>query len=212
MDEPVRGDDSRWGYKEEEAEHMRHHQPDDTLEDAAIVSLFCSGRPERQRAALAALFDRYGPTVYSLAFHIAGEKAIAENVTVEVFFRFWQNAMYWSTSKYWAYALLRLAYTLALATTPDQPDPPDGVDSAGTQPRTYSWLPQRVLDHLSHAKRRAIELAYFLGLTCEEIAAILSSTPSRVIQDLRGGIRNLHVAAFLPARRHNRGNANGASN
>jgi len=191
---------------------MQEHQPDDTLEDTAIVSLFLSGRPERQRAGLAALFDRYGPIVYSLAFHVAGEEAIAENVTVEVFFRFWQNAKFWSTGDYWASALLRLTYTLALAATLDQPRTPDGVDDGEMQPRARNWLPQRVLDHLSHTERRAIELAYFLGLTCEEIAAVLGSTPTRVMHDLQAGIRRLHIAAFVPARRHDRGNAHETGN
>ena len=191
---------------------MQDQQPDDTLEDTAIVSLFLSGRPERQRVALTALFDRYGPTVYSLAFHIAGEEAIAENVTVEVFFRFWQTSMYWSPSERWSPTLLRLAYDLALAARPDLLPPPCEPDHSNAQPRTRNWLPQRVLDRLSHTELRVIELAYFLGYTCEEIAAVLGSMPTRVVHELQAGIRRLHVAAFLPARRHNTGNATEVSN
>lgn len=182
---------------------MYEYQTEDTLEDAAIVSLFHSGRPERQHAALAALFDRYGAKVYSLAFHVAGDKTIAENVTVEVFFRFWRSSALWSTSERWSPTLLRLAYDLALATTPDSLPPPGKPDRNTAQPHAHSWLPQRVYDRLSHTELRVIELAYFLGFTCEEIAVVIGSTPSRVMRDLRVGMRRLRSATSLPERRNN---------
>ncbi len=42
--------------------------------------------------ALGALYDRYGRLVYSLALHITGDLAIAEEVTQDVFQRVWTAA------------------------------------------------------------------------------------------------------------------------
>src|SRR6185503_9053518 len=54
--------------------------------DSALITLLC----EQPAAGLAALYDRYGRLVYSMALRIAQDHGAAEEITQDVFLRCWR--------------------------------------------------------------------------------------------------------------------------
>src|SRR5512140_2919221 len=58
------------------------------LADSALVALVT----RRDEAAWSTLYDRYSRLVFSLAVRIVGERALAEEITADVFVRVWRSA------------------------------------------------------------------------------------------------------------------------
>lgn len=46
----------------------------------------------RQTEALSVLYDRYGRLLYSVAYHLVGNRQLAEEITLDVFRRVWEKA------------------------------------------------------------------------------------------------------------------------
>lgn len=63
---------------------MRDLKPD----DPSLIRLIDRGQAE----ALGELYDRYNRLVFSVAFAILGDRAVAEEVTLDVFMRVWRAA------------------------------------------------------------------------------------------------------------------------
>lgn len=64
------------------------HLEVDSISDADLMEQV--GRGERQ--ALSILYDRYARLVFSIAYHLVSDQAIAEEITMEVFLRVWEKA------------------------------------------------------------------------------------------------------------------------
>ena len=58
------------------------------MDDVALIRQIAQAKPE----ALGELYDRYGRLVYSLAYAIIADQAVAEEITQDVFIRVWQRA------------------------------------------------------------------------------------------------------------------------
>jgi len=59
-----------------------------SLEDENLIEHIIGGQTE----ALGVLYDRYSRMVFSLALHITGDAAKAEEITLDVFTRIWEKA------------------------------------------------------------------------------------------------------------------------
>jgi RNA polymerase sigma-70 factor, ECF subfamily len=135
--------------------------------------------------ALEALYDRYRAMAYSIALRVTGDASLAEDVLQEAFLGAWRHAGRYAEGrgsvKTWLLAIVhhraidavrRRRPTNALPETEDlTPAPltvPDlwGDVSADLDADTV----RGALDVLPEAQREAIELAYFGGLTQQEIA------------------------------------------
>lgn len=192
----------------------RSGQPGD---DAELVARVAAGDQE----AIGHIYDRFGQAVYSLCLRIVHEGATAEELTQEVFVRLWRSAASFDSTKgrlsTW---LLRIAHNLSLnevrrrqsrpITAPDLDweaeaaalaDPSADADPAGS-----AWLRERAtairgaLAQLPEPQRKAIELAYFGGLSQPEVAAALGDPLGTVKSRIRAGmqrLRELLVAAGI---------------
>jgi RNA polymerase sigma-70 factor (ECF subfamily) len=58
------------------------------MDDVTLIHDIAQAKPE----ALSALYDRYGRLVFSLAYAIVADQAVAEEITQDVFVRVWQRA------------------------------------------------------------------------------------------------------------------------
>jgi RNA polymerase sigma-70 factor (ECF subfamily) len=58
------------------------------VDDKTLIRLIVQAREE----ALSELYDRYSRLVFSVAVHIVGHQAIAEEITLDIFTRVWQKA------------------------------------------------------------------------------------------------------------------------
>lgn len=141
--------------------------------------------------AIAALYDRYGPVVYAVAFRIVGQRADAEEVVVEAFAQAWRDAARFEAARgSVAGWLTMIARSRALdlvrararreritaAAAADRPEAPLAMGEGRADPfRALDHAERRVrvreaLESLSPPQRQAIELAYFEGLSQSEIA------------------------------------------
>jgi RNA polymerase sigma-70 factor (ECF subfamily) len=138
-----------------------------------------------QLDALEDLYDRYRMMAYSIALRITSDGALAEDVVQDAFLGAWRNADRYvagrGSVRTW---LLSIVHHRAIDAvrrrrpTADLPDREDAPPSALTIPDVWPEVTARLdadavktaLAALSEVQREALELAYFGGLTQQEIA------------------------------------------
>ena len=141
-------------------------------------------------AALEVLYERYSATVLGLAFRIVGERAVAEDLLQETFWRVWKSAETFQPQrgpfKSW---LFRIARNLAIdmyrrrnvrpqamagddnsASAVDQAPDIDTDVAEQAQSDLENQQIRKVIRSLPDVQRQVIEMAYFYGMTRQEIA------------------------------------------
>lgn len=165
-------------------------------------------------AALVTLYDRYAASIYSLAIRITGDRLTAQEVTQDTFLRLWKNAASFDRERgafgAWLFAIARRRALDVLRSRQRQVKVADGtfISDGGTlpEPMQHDTSEQIVLAQvisqavstLPLAQRQAIELAYFGGLTQQQIATQtgepLGTVKSRMraaMETLRGRLHTL---------------------
>ena len=154
----------------------------EALSDEVLLARAASGRQD----AVAVLFDRYQGSMYGLALRITGDDAAAQDAVQDAFVSIWRNASRFdaerATARSW---MLAIAHHRAIdvvrrrrpiTTLPDS----DAVTTpALMRPDVWTEVVERLdavtvrqaLDRLSSVQREVLELAYFGGLTQQDIAA-----------------------------------------
>ena len=181
------------------------------VEDRALVARVAGG----DDLAIGTLYDRYGSTLYAVAYRILTDRADAEEVTIEAFAQAWREATRFEASRgsvaAWLTMIVRSrALDLARARQrrerltasaavqePDRApamgrwraDPADSLDHDERRRQVAA-----ALDHLSPVQREAIELAYFEGLSQSEIAERLREPLGTVKTRVRLGMQKLRDA------------------
>lgn len=141
---------------------------------------------EGDQGSLAELYDRYQALAFGLAARITGDRTVAEDVVQETFIGVWRAAGRFSagraSARTWIVAIchhravdvLRRRQPSSPLPDPELP-PPEQLVSVDVWPEVSRILDAEVvrgaLNGLPATQREAIELAYFGGLTQQEIAA-----------------------------------------
>src|ERR1044071_6018156 len=141
-------------------------------------------------AALEVLYDRYASRVLGISVKIVGDQSQAEDILQETFWRVWQSAAtFQSQLGPFTSWLFRIARNLSIdayrrrnvrpqsivsanGSDPildETPDPDTDVAEQAQSILTYRQV-RKALDSLSGVQRQVIELAYFYGMTRQEIA------------------------------------------
>jgi RNA polymerase sigma-70 factor, ECF subfamily len=129
--------------------------------------------------ALGEVYDRYAGLVNGLALRILRDRTEAEDVVQEVFVQIWRQAGRFDPARGSPEAwICTMARTRALdrlrRRASRREEPSDSAPGVTEPPRTEQALAVRkALDSLSPDQRKALELAYYEGLTQTEIAARL---------------------------------------
>jgi RNA polymerase sigma-70 factor (ECF subfamily) len=184
------------------------------LPSAAVSDTDLAALLRKQPAAgIAALYDRYGRLVFSMALRIVGDRGAAEEVTQDVFVRCWRSLDRYQPSQgslvSW---LLSIAHNRAIdelrsrrgkearREVSDEDLQPQAVIDTGFDEALLRDEVQQVLGDLPPAQREVIELVFWGGLTRREIAERLDlplgtvHTRLRLGMDkLREGLRRLFV-------------------
>ena len=168
----------------------------------------------QDRAAFEAIYDRYSDLVYSTSLRILADTQLAEDVTQDVFVRLWNRPetfvaergrfLSWlmSVSRNRAVDLLRARgrrrareveslipteeYAAVVATDEDP--------AHAALLHEEQWQVRRALKELPEDQRRALELAYFGGLTQQEIASTLHEPLGTIKTRIRLGMMKLRRA------------------
>jgi RNA polymerase sigma-70 factor, ECF subfamily len=175
--------------------------PEAALSDGALVILL----REQPVAGVAALYDRYGRLVFSMALRILQDQDAAQEVTQDVFMRCWSGIDRYQPERVRLVSwLLTIAHHRALGElrsrrgtsqrreisadqmqlfTADEP----AIDDALLQGEIHAALAA-----LPQPQREVIELIFWGGLTRREAAAQLSVPLGTVHTRLRLGMNKLH--------------------
>jgi RNA polymerase sigma-70 factor (ECF subfamily) len=153
------------------------------LDDTALVALIA----RRDEGALSALYDRYSRLAFSLAMRIVGERALAEEITADAFVSLWRAAGSFTEERgrfvTWLLSVVRHRAIDELRRLNVRPEGtsvelnealqstavPDGLDDL-MDVRQRQMVVRSALASLPAPQRQALELAYFGGLTQQEIA------------------------------------------
>lgn len=147
--------------------------------------------------ALGELFDRHAALVNGLALRILRNPTDAEDVVQEVFVQAWRQRERFDVGRGSLQAwLCTMARTRALdrlrRVAARREEPEDAAPSPSAPPSTLDQMTVRkALDVLSDGQRRAIELAYYEGLTQTEIAERLQEPLGTVKTRIRTGLLRL---------------------
>ena len=165
--------------------------------------------------AVAELYDRYGQVLYAVAYRIVGQRADAEEVVLDAFAQAWREATRFDTARGsvagWLTTIARSrALDLVRARSrrdritamaaAERPDSSPAMGGWRVDPSTAVDLAERrrqvqlALEALSPPQRRAIELAYFEGLSQSEIAELLQEPLGTIKTRVRLGMQKLREA------------------
>lgn len=170
--------------------------------DAELVALL----REQPAAGIAALYDRYGRLVYSVALRIVQDHGAAEEITQDVFVRCWRTVeRYRAEQGSLAAWLLAIAHNRAIdelrsrrgkeqrrprATADELP----AVLEPGFDAALLRGDVRQALGALPESQREVIELIFWDGLTRREIAEQLRLPLGTVHTRLRLGMDKLRAA------------------
>jgi RNA polymerase sigma-70 factor (ECF subfamily) len=159
--------------------------------------------------ALDMLYDRYRTMAYSIALRITSDASLAEDVVQDAFLGAWRNAGRYAESrasvKTWLLAIVHHRAVDAVRRrrpTVDLPEreavPPPQLTLPDIWPEVAGRLDQEAVQGalrvLSDVQREAIELAYFGGLTQQEIAARTNTPLGTVKSRMRLGLLTMRRA------------------
>jgi RNA polymerase sigma-70 factor, ECF subfamily len=162
-----------------------------------------------EKAALGLLYDSLSRPLYSLAYRILNDAAEAEDVVQDVFLQIWRKAETFDPARgsvfSWAATLSRnraidrvrtrkrRTELLAGSASELQPAPLSGNLDSGAS----LWLQEKTqavrsaLGQLAPDQQKAIELAFFSGLTQLQISAKLNEPLGTIKARIRRGLLKL---------------------
>ncbi|MFM7680145.1 MAG: RNA polymerase sigma factor [Roseiflexaceae bacterium] len=160
--------------------------------------------------ALEVLYDRYSAVVYRLAFRMLKNREQSEEIVQEVFWRVWRRSASFERERgrvaQWIFGIAHNLCIDELRRMRARPNPvydndenpiiPQLVDDHVDVPATAWANEQRrviisALASLPTAQRQAIELAYFNGLSHQEIAEHLDRPLGTIKTRVRLGLQKL---------------------
>ena len=189
------------------ATRLAHH------DDTALIAAIAQGSSE----ALEALYDRYAAVVYRMALRILKNPELAEEMVQEVFWRVWRRSSSFAQERgrvaQWMFGI---AHNLCIDELRRQRSRPAPVYEDAEHPFIQhiideqadvpagAWATEQrrliaeALHELPQAQRQAIELAYFRGLSHQEIATHLNRPLGTIKTRVRLGLQKL--GSLLAAR------------
>ena len=188
------------------------------LSDEQMVILLA----RRDENALSTLYDRHANRVLGVAMAVLHDLSAAEEVTQEVFLKLWRQpesfdssrgrfvSWFLSVARHQAIDRLRSSHGLSTGAVPDVELAEDMADDH-LGPDEEAWISvrrqavRRALGELPQAQREVLALAYFAGLSQQEIAQRLDQplgtvkTRTRLaMQKLRAGLGELGLELQSP--------------
>ena len=174
-------------------------------DDASLIEQIARAKKD----ALSELYDRYNRLVFSVAYAIVRDRAIAEEVTLDVFVRVWQRAKTYQPERAkvstWLVAITRHHAIDILRRQKSHPeessldwetsalqngfayhDPEEGTELTSQRERVREAIAQ-----LPAEQRKALALAYFRGYSHTQIADALKQPLGTIKTRIRLAMQKL---------------------
>ena len=177
---------------------LRASSPVDEADRAALARI-AGG----ELAALEDLYDRYKTMAYSIAYRITNDATLAEDVVQDAFLGAWRNAARYvegrGSVKTWLLSIVHHRAIDAIRRrrpTTELPEIDAALPASLTLPDVWAEVSasldsvtvREALVALSDVQREALELAYFGGLTQQEIAERTGTPLGTVKSRMRLGL------------------------
>jgi RNA polymerase sigma-70 factor (ECF subfamily) len=183
---------------------MVAEHPSDDADDEALVAAMARG----ERAALAALYERHSSLLLGLALRIVREKREAEDLLHDVFLEAWRSAKDFDPKRgrvrtWLAIRMRSRALDLQKSARVSRNTGDGGLDLVVDDGESTSPDHGRVrtaLGQLAQEQRKVLELAYFEGLSCTEIAERVAIPVGTVKSRIAAGLDRLRSGLVLAAR------------
>ncbi len=189
----------------------------DQFADEALLEMIA----ERDPAALEELYDRHAQVVYNLVFRIVRNEAIANDILQETFWQVWQKACDFhggGAAAAWLYRIARNKSLDQLRRRKARPQPalthseeeeqslwttledPQAEVEGVVERRTDQQRVRQALWQIPVEQRLCLELAYFEGMTQNQIAEYtetpLGTTKTRIRMGLQKLERILRASGY----------------
>ena len=161
---------------------------------------------QRDREAFRQLYDRTSSLVFSLMMRMVKVRSDAEDLLQEVFVQIWRQASNYNAERgspeSWIVniarsraidkirAIRRMERSFVLTDDPARAESSDNVEISAAKSETRMAM-QSALASLPDAQRKVLELAYFDGLTQNEIAERLAEPSGTIKTRMRSGLQRL---------------------
>ncbi len=172
--------------------------------DAQLMARIARG----DEVAFGALYDRFSPGLFSFVLRMVRDEKEAEDVLQEGFAQIWRRAPTYdparSSAFTWAVMILRnkaidrlrvrqrLERTLEKATVEFSHFPEtDEISSQAAERREEGALVRSALTQIPAEQKQAVEMAFFSGLTHEQIAEKLGAPLGTIKARIRRGLLKL---------------------
>jgi RNA polymerase sigma-70 factor, ECF subfamily len=152
-------------------------QAGDNRTDAALVARLRDG----DQSAMADLYDLYSSVVYGVALRVLGDTTAAEDVLQEIFLQLWRRPQAFNAERGrlapWLAVIARNRAIDVLRKRPPEADIDEmpvstGIDLEDIAAQRIAMEKVRcAIDQLPPEQRKALEMAFFEGLTHTEIAS-----------------------------------------
>ena len=152
---------------------------------------------QRDPNALEILYDRHASIVLGIALQIVGDRAAAEDILQETFWQVWQSAVtYQPQSRPFTRWLFRIVRNLAVETRRQRDlghqvrmEIEDKESIPEPDPKTRQL--RNTVRSRAFEQRRVIEMAYFYGLTRQEISDATGISLDKISNFARLGLQQL---------------------
>jgi RNA polymerase sigma-70 factor (ECF subfamily) len=175
-------------------------QAPDHKDDAALIARMRAG----DQSAMADVYDRYSGVVYGVALRVLANTTAAEDVVQEIFLQLWRNPQSFDAERGrlapWLAVIARNRAIDHLRKRPtedsiDELPISTGVDLESDSGQKLAIEKVRgVLAQLPAEQRKALELAYFEGMTHSEIAGKTGEPLGTIKTRIRTGLLALRKA------------------
>jgi RNA polymerase sigma-70 factor (ECF subfamily) len=161
---------------------------------------------KQDRDAFSQLYDRFSTLVFTLAMRMLKARSDAEDLLQEVFVQVWRQAQNYSAERgspeAWIIniarsraidkirSIRRMQKSFVHTDDPARAESPGTVESSAAESETRLTM-NSALANLPDPQRKVLELAYFDGLTQNEIADRLAEPLGTVKTRMRSGIQKL---------------------
>ena len=181
--------------------------PTGQLSDEILVAQVACG----DRSALEILYEHYAPTILGISLKILGDRAAAEDVLQETFWRVWQSAVTYQTQRGSVTAwLFGIARNLAIDAYRRRKVRPQTTTKTTDMDVILDRMPDLTVDvaeqvqsNLRHEQLRnalrnlppgqlqVIEMAYFYGMTRQQISEATGEALGTIHTRARLGLHKL---------------------
>lgn len=164
---------------------------------------------EGDHAAFESLYDALAPAAYGIAHRVVRNQALIEEVTQDAFLQVWSTAAAFDPTRGSAQSwVLTIVHRRAVDVVRHEQSAHNRVLRVGAaafdQPYDSVWATAlqhaerdhvfQALDSLSLAQQQAIELAYYQGMTCVDVAQRLGIPVGTAKSRILEGVRRLRRA------------------